>query len=815
MSLTPAHRTMLLDSAITQEVIDASGIFSDPTGMRFPWTDGSNPTVWQHRPDNPPLDADGRPVKYRFPKGVTPPLNRLREDGDDILLVEGTKQSYAALSHAPAHLAVYGMSGCWGWKKADLSFFYGRRAYVLLDADFQTNPDVYAAARSLKEALDLAGADAVLFVRTNGTGKDGVDDVLARTPEADRAPLVKTWLYKASPKLGKKPRDEKAEARKAAAARAFTATGRAAFDAAALADMPADFILSDSLMAERVAAEAMTARMCFSPQLGWMSWDGKVWVRADESEAIELTRDFLRGWVAAQVEKPTVHTSPRELMSLLSRTRVGNILTLTKGISTVLVQADRFDRDPDLLTCANGVVDLRDGTVSPFDPGRFLTTYVPTAYLPGATHEDVDTALTSMTPGVREYVRVCLGQGITGHIPDDDRIRLLHGQGSNGKSVLMTGASAALGGTRSNGAIRQLSDAVLLGDRDAKEEKMALRGARLVFLEELPEGARLNVNQLKKTVGTPTLTSRHLYKSEITWEATHTLVLTTNYLPQVAETDHGTWRRLARVPFPFKFTAGEPSAPHERQGDPGLRSRMNGRRQREALLSWLVSGSMDWYGAGKVLPQPPSEVRDATDEWRGESDMVVRFWSDRLVADPDSHVMANELSAELNAFLTSLDKAKWGSNIVADRFGLHDLTVRRGVEKRQVRKNSGLSRAEGSTLPVPVRYSAWVGVRFATDAEVEAVFAEPVADPIEDSGVIVDEIPRLSPAPAATQEPVPVSVSAPVTVPVTPVVAATVNVVQAASEPLSLVASAASGFSGTEMNASEFWDGESDPFGDL
>lgn len=516
-----------------------------------------------------------------------------------------------------------------------------------------------------------------------------------------------------------------AEQGRRATERARKAEGERVHAQRAHGGMPTEYALSDALMADHLASRCMDGRLCFSPAFGWMQWDGKVWEAVDESIAIEHVRVYLRGWVASEIRDPSMGARPDELTTLLSRTRVNAITALAKGRTSV--DGKLFDADPDVLTVENGVVDLRTGALYRHDHTRYLTTYAPTRYVPGARHADVDVALSVMAPAVVDYTNAYLGQGITGHPPDDDRLRLLHGEGSNGKSSLIAGLIAALGGTTGRGAIRQLSDSVLLGDKDAKEERMALKGARLVFVEELPEGAHLNVTQLKKSVGTPTVTSRHLYRKEVTWASSHSIILTTNYKPQVAETDWGTWRRLARVPFPFKYVSGEPAGPNERRGDSGLKDRMAGREQREALMAWLVAGAVRWYQSGRKLPEPPAEVVAATEEWRAESDMVVRYWAERLVADPRAHIIANELTDDLNGFLKDLRKTAWADNTIANRFGKHDCTVRAGVEKRQVSQSlSGLSRPanrddsswSSAWAPVKPRYMAWVGVRFVTEADL-------------------------------------------------------------------------------------------------
>ena len=68
-------------------------------------------------------------------------------------------------------------------------------------------------------------------------------------------------------------------------------------------------------------------------------------------------------------------------------------------------------------------------------------------------------------------------------------------------------------------------------------------------MEEFPELGHLNVKRLKDLHGTGRITARYIGKDSVSWQATHTMFVTTNYLPRVDESDHGTWRRLALVDF--------------------------------------------------------------------------------------------------------------------------------------------------------------------------------------------------------------------------------------------------------------------------
>lgn len=484
---------------------------------------------------------------------------------------------------------------------------------------------------------------------------------------------------------------------------------------------------SDAFLVEQVADECLYGRFCWSPQLGWMRWNSRVWESVDDTTVRDVVRQYLAEWVVEQMTKPTAGVGFEDLLKLLTKGRIAALTDLARGVGTLQVDGAKFDADPDVITVENGVVDLRTSAIMPHDPERYLTRYVPTAFRPGARHEDVDTVLSAVSTEVGSWLQLRLGQGITGHVPDDDVMLLMHGDGKNGKSTLVDAASVTLGGRTTTGAMTFLDDAVLSGDRDAKEERMALKGARLAFAEELPEGRRLNVVQLKKAVGTALMKARHLYQREVQWETSHTLVLTTNYKPTVSETDHGTWRRLALVPFPYTFVR-EVTAEHERPGDAGIKRRIAEKAQREAMLAWLIEGARRWYEADRAMPDHPAEVQQATRAWREESDAIMRYWSERLVADYDSHVISTELMDDLNRFLGEIGQQAWSQKTAADRFGAHEETKSHKIAKQRIRRRPGLSRPVrssgdhwGNTHPEPAsQYFAWVGVRFATDADLDS-----------------------------------------------------------------------------------------------
>ncbi|MGA5220980.1 DNA primase family protein [Streptomyces cinereoruber] len=477
---------------------------------------------------------------------------------------------------------------------------------------------------------------------------------------------------------------------------------------------------TDAILAERVCERVLSESYCWSAGLGWMRWDGKRWERSNQQTVTETVRLYMVDAVSKKLRAPDTDWRKRqELMGLLSKGRLVALVELAKGI--LQVRDDMFDSHPDLLNTPSGVVDLKSGELRPHDPWLYLTHITAASYRKGATHPDWDKALTALPPEVADWMQVRTGQSITGHMTPDDVLLVLKGSGENAKSTFLETIRRCIGG----GYGTLMSDRVLLADPGSHPtELMDLRGARLAVAEELPEDRRLNVKRLKDVVGTPTMKARYMKQDTVEWSSTHSILISTNYLPVVSETDHGTWRRLVLVTFPYKYLkpGQTPAGPHERVGDPGLRQRLSdGKEQGEAVLAWLVEGARRWYKAKRVMPPHPDIVVSDSLKWRADSDLILAYWMDRLEPSPDSHVLSSDLLADFNAWLTAKDHPKWSDKTFGARFEGHDRTAAHGVHRKKIRARDGLSRPETvaarwDAAPVGTSYRSWIGVRFTTES---------------------------------------------------------------------------------------------------
>lgn len=471
-------------------------------------------------------------------------------------------------------------------------------------------------------------------------------------------------------------------------------------------------------------AEVLADSWAFTEATGLLRWDGKVWQHSATMGLVERVRWELARVELEEHEKALGWSDEKmrqqrldKLRGLLSAKKARDVAALVTGI---LAKADlKTDMHPDLLNTPSGVVDLRTKALSPHDPALMLTKITAAAYVPGATNPDWTAALEAVPAKVRPWLQVRFGQAITGHMTPDDKLILLQGGGSNAKSTVLDATRVCLG----DFSVTVPERLLLSNPGDHPTELTTLMGARYAVIEELPEGRNLNVKRLKDAVGTPVITARRMREDNMSWRATHTLFLSTNYYPIVAEVDAGTWRRLALVRFPYRYT--ELDDPKRQAGDRvadvGIRKRL-GEAPNEAVLAWLVDGAHRWYTDG--MPPLPKVVARDTQAWRVEADPVLAYAAERLELDPGYAIASTDLFDDFNEWLSRRGHKEWGLQTFNTRVGGHEAMAE--VESKRTRFGPKMraSRPPLSMKAIPENTVAWRGVRFKTTAPSIPMSAE-------------------------------------------------------------------------------------------
>jgi P4 family phage/plasmid primase-like protien len=653
--------------------------------------------TYQFKPTAAVRDREGKFRKYASVVGQTNRLDVHPRNRDRIVdptvplwITEGVKKADALTT---AGACVVALTGVFNWRGQHGSLgdwedvvIKGREVILCFDADTRTNPNVARAMQRCGKWLRSKGAARVLYLVVPATIKEatvkGADNYLAAggTIAELRAQAVPT--------------------------------------APAMQEVADTF--TDARLADTIAEDALAGEYRWAVGLGWMHWTGRQWQQVHEKAVVEHVRIYaLEQFAEASAAVVAGGGSAANAAldgwkTMLSGGRLRAVLNLAGGI--VLCSASDFDCHHDLLNTPSGVVDLTTGDLLAHDPALLMTKMTSARYRAGATHDDWNTALQAIPHETLEWAQLRFGQAATGLTPTDDLMVVQQGGGENGKTTVGAAIGKALGDYYT-----LVPDRVILGNPgDHPTEIMTLRGARFALVEETPEARQLQVARIKKIVGTPEITARLIKQDSVTFTATHTLFVSTNYRPQVNEVDHGTWRRLALLRYPYRYGTEEAvkNDPEVRRSDPTLRDRVRDDPSvQEAVLAWLVDGAVKWFAAGRITTIPRL-VSEDTRAWRGESDVVLAFLDDRIVFEPESHVMASDLLTVLNSWLTEREHHKWSDKLLANRFGDHVDVTSNGVEKRKVRRQSGLSRPNNAWLQqAPNYYAAWFGIRFRQDRD--------------------------------------------------------------------------------------------------
>ena len=458
----------------------------------------------------------------------------------------------------------------------------------------------------------------------------------------------------------------------------------------------------DATIAEVIAEDVLIGKYVRTKGLGWLRWTGKYWKACDDGAPVEAVRRYVKKALIAAIKKDGIGSSDAKGWATYnSAGKINALVSLAGNMDLVLRDASEFDAYPDLLNTPDGTLNLVTGELRPHASQLLLTKITRGRYVPGAKSEAFETLLTAVPEDALAWLQALAGQGVSGRPKPRVPAVLLTGGGRNGKTLLMETVLHALGGIEGTGYAVQVPNELLLMGKAAggpSPEKLMLRGARFAYVEETPEGRFLDVQALKKVIGTGLLTARGMYKDLVTFPLRHIMFINTNHPPRVTETDSATWDRLTSLKFPYRFRKGNDDLgarkPDDRDGDSGLADALVGQDALDACLSWLVDG----YRAGAPEDvERPASVAASISEWRREGDMTLRFIEDVFEYDEESWVTTAGLYAALQRWCEVNGQQKPPPlNTFMSRLRSHTGLGRQIVTRKMHADRSGLSLPESS-----------------------------------------------------------------------------------------------------------------------
>ncbi len=198
------------------------------------------------------------------------------------------------------------------------------------------------------------------------------------------------------------------------------------------------------------------------------------------------------------------------------------------------------------------------------------------------------------------------------------------GSGSNGKTTFLEMLRTVLGSYAYNAPFSMLE---LTARSSIPNDVAALVNRRLVTGSETNELSRWNEQRVKVLTGCDDITARFLYNGFFTFTPIAKFWLAFNHKPMVDDASHGFWRRVRLIPFLHRFEGD--------RLDKDLMKKL--RAEAPGILAWAVRGCLRWQQEGLGLP---GAVKQATDEYQREADIVGEFMEEQCVLDVEGQVPA-------------------------------------------------------------------------------------------------------------------------------------------------------------------------------
>jgi putative DNA primase/helicase len=402
--------------------------------------------------------------------------------------------------------------------------------------------------------------------------------------------------------------------------------------------------LTDLGNAERLDDRfGLLLRYCH-PQRAWYHYDGQRWTRDQVGIVNEYAQETVREIYAQATDISDFDDRKKALawgIQSESASRIRAMIELARSVPGMPVLPDEFDRDPWLLNCPNGTVDLRDGRLRPHTRDDMLTAFCPTIFDPSAKAPRWEQFIREVTDGDDDLARFVLryfGYCLTG-TTREQIFPILWGPGANGKSVFLDTIKAVLG---TDYAVDAAPDLFTLSKSKQHPTELAdLRGRRLVVASETEEDAVLRLQLVKRLSGDARIKARFMYGDFFEFDRTHKSILVTNSKPLISEDTEAVWRRIRLVPF----TA---TIPPERR-DPRLLERL--RAEAPGILASLVRGCLDWQreglGSAKVVEAASAQYRART--IRDDRGSIARFVEGHCERDDDAFTLSEDLRERFEA----------------------------------------------------------------------------------------------------------------------------------------------------------------------
>lgn len=303
---------------------------------------------------------------------------------------------------------------------------------------------------------------------------------------------------------------------------------------------------------------------------------------------------------------------------------------LQSGKDGINLSPNLFDKHPNCINTPDGLINLQTGENLGKDKDHLLTQTTLCSLSTKNSVEDYmninDWNLDPFTKNIyevcsgdtnlAEYLQVLLGIQLLRGNPSQS-FCFFYGDGANGKSTLLDAYRRILN-TYVGTVNPQLFLTSNYGTNTNSSQLFSLVNKRVAITSEVPHDTSFNESLIKEISGQEEIQVRQLRCNAITVDATFSIIMQGNALPEIKGQDSGIWRRLHLVPFERNFKKeGVAIDPYDHINNLVAAG--------PEALSFLVAGARKYLEAGDLKPFKPNVAKEVEGRFYLENNPIGAF----------------------------------------------------------------------------------------------------------------------------------------------------------------------------------------------
>jgi len=331
-------------------------------------------------------------------------------------------------------------------------------------------------------------------------------------------------------------------------------------------------------------------------ELGWLHWNGKYWQEDDGAVMLAMRESF-------DTRHDRFHRCGEFVKAGQTKRSTYKLKAAIEQAESMLAMSiDQFDKHPDEVNVANGVLNLKTLGLTPHDPFQLFTYCLNAPYDRGADMSIVENFMAKVLTREGEekpnqelidFVQTALGYSLTGHTREEKLFYLYGELGRNGKGSI----TEALMELVPYPIAEEVDFNTFVAKRDGDSQNFDLadmKASRMIFASESNKYQMLNPASIKKLTGGNPIRAAHKFKEFFIYRPQFKAWLSSNHKINGDPDENVMWLRLLVIELPNSYQGRE---------DKLLKEHLKSPEGQQAWLRWVAVGAKRWYEQGLQVPE--------------------------------------------------------------------------------------------------------------------------------------------------------------------------------------------------------------------